>query len=277
MPDVGVMLNNLEPDRLRAFGVAAGLGFRVVHASGVRESWLTGPQRSAYVAAARDSGLVVHTLFAGFDGQSYSDLPSVRRTVGLVLPESRERRRLVALTSSDLARDVGASALGAHVGFVPHDPGHPDYSPLVRCVREVADRCRENGIGFHLETGQEPAAVLLRFLIDVDRPNVGVNFDPANLLLYDTDEPLRALDLLAPFVRGAHCKDGVRPSTPDKLGSEVPFGEGDVGWPVLLPALLRLGYTGPLVIEREHGPSVADDVMSARARLLALLSDSGRP
>lgn len=266
------MLNNLERDRLKAFRVAAGLGFRVVHASALPEGWLTGPERADYVAAARASGLTVHTLFVGFDGQSYADLPSIRRTVGLVLPEFREHRCRVALLYSDLAEELGVTGLAAHVGFVPHAPGHPHYRPLVEAVRTIAGRCGDRGQTFHLETGQEPAEVLGRFLDDVGRPNVGVNFDPANLVLYGTDEPLTALDRLAPAVRGVHCKDALPPSGPGVLGTEVLIGHGVVDLPALVRKLREIGYDGPLVIEREHGPRVLEDVVAARAYLEALVA-----
>ena len=35
-----------------------------------------------------------------------------------------------------------------------------------------------------METGQERAEILLEFLKDVDRKNLGINFDPANLIMY---------------------------------------------------------------------------------------------
>jgi sugar phosphate isomerase/epimerase len=270
--EVGVMLNNLERDRLKAFRVAAGQGFRVVHTSALPEAWLTGPERGRYVAAARESGLTIHTMFAGFDGQSYADLASIRRTVGLVLPEFRQHRLRVTLLYSDLARELGVTCLAAHVGFVPHDAAHPDYGPLVEAVRTIADHCSARGQTFHLETGQEPAAVLVRFLRDVDRTNVGVNFDPANLLLYGTDEPLAALDRLAPYVWGVHCKDALPPARPDELGTEVPIGQGAVDFPALVRRLHAIGYRGPLVIEREHGPHVAVDVAAARSHLQSLVT-----
>src|SRR5262249_9923802 len=113
-PPVGVMLNHLDRDRLKAFRVAAELGFRYVHTSALPERWLTGDQRRQYVAAARDSGVSIATMFAGFDGQSYADLPSIRRTVGLVLPEFQDHRREVALLYSDLAAELGVPALAAH-------------------------------------------------------------------------------------------------------------------------------------------------------------------
>jgi sugar phosphate isomerase/epimerase len=273
--DIGVMLNNLEPDRLKAFAAAAALGFRVVHTSALRESWLTGEPRARYVEAARASGLTIHTMFVGFDGQSYADLETIRRTVGLVLPGLRQHRVGVALRCCDLARELGVDALAAHVGFIPDDPAHPDYAPLVEALRTICDRCAACGQTFHLETGQDPAVVLLRFLHDVGRPNLGVNFDPANLLLYDSDDPLAALDQLAPFVRGVHCKDGRRPAAPGRLGEEVPLGQGEVDFPALVGRLRAAGYRGPLVIEREHGPRVVEDVLAARAYLRRVLDNPG--
>lgn len=270
-PAVGVMLNNLERDRLEAFCVAAERGFRVVHTSALAERFLTGPERGQYVEAARASGLAIHTMFVGFDGQSYADLATIRRTVGLVLPEYQEHRWRVTLLYSDLARDLGITALGIHLGFIPHYAGHPHYAPLVRAVRGLLDRFAGRGQALHLETGQEPARVLLRFLRDVGRPNLAVNFDPANLVLYGTDEPLAALDLLGPHVRGVHCKDALPPTRPDALGTEVPLGQGVVDFPALLARLAALGYDGPLVIEREHGPRVFEDVDAARAYLESLL------
>jgi sugar phosphate isomerase/epimerase len=267
MNAIGVMLNNLERDRLAAFRVAAEQGFEVVHTSALPERWLTGAERGRYLDAARASGLTIHTLFVGFDGQSYADIPAIERTVGLVIPELREHRCGIALLYCDLARDLGVTALAAHAGFIPHDAADRRYGPLVEALRVILDRCAAYGQTFHLETGQEPAAVLLRFLRDVDRANLGVNFDPANFLLYDTDDPLTALDVLGPFVGGVHCKDGLRPTAPGTLGREVPLGEGAVPFPALLSRLRQLGYRGPLVIEREHGAHVIAEVQAACQRL----------
>jgi sugar phosphate isomerase/epimerase len=272
---IGVMLNNLERDRLRAFAVAAQLGFRYVHTSALPEAWLCGPEREQYVAAARASGLVVATMFIGFDGQSYADLPTIARTVGLVIPELRDHRCAVALQYSDLAQDLGVTALGMHLGFLPA-PGQADYAALVSAVRGLLDSLARRGQALHLETGQEPAGVLLRFYRDVDRPNLGVNFDTANFILYGTDSPLSALEVLGPLVRGVHCKDGTQTSEPGTLGADVPLGQGDVPFCQVLQRLHDLGYRGPLIIEREAGPNVVTDILAARSYLTGLLTELAR-
>src|SRR5690349_21724115 len=128
MNPIGVMVSNLDMDRFRALEVAAQLGFRWAHTGALPENWLSGPQRSAYVAAARASGLNIASMFVGFDGQSYADLPAIARTVGLLaVPELREHRRGIALQYSDLAREVGCNSLSCHIGFLPNDLAHPDY------------------------------------------------------------------------------------------------------------------------------------------------------
>src|SRR5262249_41657996 len=154
-----VMLNSLERDRLRAFAVAAGHGFRYVHTSSLPEAWLTGPERQQYIAVTRASGLVVATMFIGFDGQSYADLPAIARTVGLVIPQLRAHRYTIAQKYSELAQELGVAALGMHLGFLP--PPNSDYEDLVTSLRGLLDVLARRGQALHLETGQEPAEVLL--------------------------------------------------------------------------------------------------------------------
>jgi sugar phosphate isomerase/epimerase len=270
-PDIGVMVNNLERDRIKAFAQAAHHGFGVVHTSAIPESWLTGPERAAYIAAARGSPVRIATMFAGFDGQSYASLESIRKTVGLTIPSLRDHRCRIVRLYSDLARDLGVISLALHLGFLP-DPLSPDYVVLGRAIAELADYFRANGQTLLFETGQEPAAILLSLIRDVHRPNVGVNFDAANFLLYGTDEPMSALERLAPFVRGLHCKDGLRSCRPGELGQEVPIGQGDVPFPDLIRSLLQGDIACPLIIEREHGPTVVADILAGREYLTRLLS-----
>jgi sugar phosphate isomerase/epimerase len=270
--EIGVMLNNLERDRLRAFAVAARLGFRIVHANALPEAWLSGPERAAYLDAARASGLTIATLFVGYDGQSYQSMEDIERTVGLAILPLRPHRLRVTLDYSELASGLGVPSLTTHLGFFPKDVGHADYLSLVEDVRTVLDACARRGQTFHLETGQEPAAGLLEFIRRVGRPNLAVNFDPANFLLYGTGDPLAALDALATYVRGVHCKDAISSGVADRLGEEVPLGEGEVDFPAMLARLRAIGFRGPLVIERESGPDRLRDILAAREYLNRLIS-----
>jgi sugar phosphate isomerase/epimerase len=271
--EIGVTLASLSRDRLQAFAVAVQLGFRTVHANAVPEAWLHGPQREAYLRAARESSLTIATHFVGYDGQSYQTMEDIQRTVGLAILPLRPHRLKVTLAYSDLARELGIPSLSAHLGFLPTDLGRADYLSLVADVQTILDYCGQNGQTFHLETGQEPAAGLLEFMRAVNRPNLLVNYDPANFLLYGTDDPLTALDQLAPYVCGVHCKDAISADVPDRLGEEVPLGVGEINFPELLGRLRGLGIMGPLILERESGLERVADILAGREYLSRLTAE----
>ena len=175
---------------------------------------------------------------------------------------------------SDFAAQLSVESIACHVGFVPEDPKEPGYAEIVDVVRDVCDHCAGNNQTFALETGQEPPAVLKRFLYDVNRKNLKINFDPANLILYGTGDPLDALDVLAPHIVSVHCKDGDWPPVdqPNVLGVERPLGEGSVGIPEFVAKLKQLGYRGILSIEREESDTVkrAADIHAAVSLLRKL-------
>jgi sugar phosphate isomerase/epimerase len=264
---IGAMLNNLEPDRLQAWRVAKELGFGVVHASALPEDWLPStPELAQYIATAQASGLTVHSMFVGFAGQSYADPATAAATVGLAVTSWRAHRLQVALRYPPVAEQLGAPCLATHLGRLPAH-ATADYADLVAVTQTLADACAARHQRLHFETGQEPAADLVRFLVDLERNNVGVNFDPANFVLYGSDEPLSAVELLGPWVGGVHCKDALAPVVAGQLGADVPLGQGVVPWPPLVRRLLDFDYRGPWIIERERGPQVRNDFLTARVYL----------
>ncbi len=153
---------------------------------------------------------------------------------------------------ADFARLLQCDVAALHLGFVPHDAADPLYAEIIAVTRDLCDHCGQNGQSLHLETGQETAGGLLQFISDVQRDNLFVNFDPANMILYGTGEPIAALRQVGPYVRSVHCKDALWAERPGvNWGREVPLGEGAVGIANYLRALDDLGYAGPLTIERE--------------------------
>jgi L-ribulose-5-phosphate 3-epimerase len=204
-------------------------------------------------AALEDAGFTVVTVVAAYRGEDYADIPTVQRTVGFIPPEFREERERRTYAVSDFAATLGVNGIACHIGFVPDDHRDPDYIAVRQMVRRICDHASRHGQTFALETGQEPAHVLLSFLKDVDRPNLGINFDPANMILYGTGDPVEALDVLGPHVLSVHCKDGDWPAkdAPGSLGTERPLGRGSVGIPRFLDKLKAIGFRGPLNIERE--------------------------
>jgi sugar phosphate isomerase/epimerase len=249
--------------RLGVFAsIDAGLGVSldVAHELGVPTIQLHTPQRASrtpenaerFLARLDALGIRITVVFGGFEGESYADIPAVARTVGLAPPATREARLAEMQEIADFARRLGVGAVGLHVGFVPHETEDLLYRGLVAATRELCDHCGEAGQNVHLETGQESADVLLEFIGEVNRENLFVNFDPANMILYGCGEPIDALERVGPWVRSVHCKDARWAARPGRdWGTEVPLGEGDVGVESFLRTLAGFGYTGPLTIERE--------------------------
>jgi len=242
--------------------VDAGLGVKldVAHELGVPTIQLHAPAQATRTQANADGFLArlaelniqLTAVFAGFEGESYADIPTVEQTVGLVPPATRTARTREMKEIAEFARMLGCDVVALHLGFVPHDARDPLYAEVLEVTRDVCDHCRGLGQALHLETGQETADALLQFIKDVERDNLFINFDPANMILYGTGEPLEALRKVGAYVRSVHCKDGSWAADPGKeWGREVPLGQGDVGIEGYLRTLAEIGYTGPLTIERE--------------------------
>jgi sugar phosphate isomerase/epimerase len=237
--------------------VARELGVSTVHLHTPSADNRTPLRAREFARRLADMNIEVTCVFGGFAGESYADIPTVKETVGLVPPATRADRLRELLEIADFARLLNVKTVGLHVGFIPHDPGDPVYDEVVRTTQQVCEHCGTNAQSLHLETGQEPADVLLRFLADVERDNLFINFDPANMILYGSGQPLPALEQLGRYVRSVHCKDAQWSAQPGVTwGHEVPLGDGAVDFEAFLTTLDRIGYSGPLTIEREipHEP-----------------------
>jgi sugar phosphate isomerase/epimerase len=242
--------------------IDAGLGVKleVAHELGVPTIQLHAPEKATrtpesakrFLDRLASMGIRLTAVFGGFDGESYADIPTVTRTVGLVPPATRAARTREMKEIADFARLLNVDVVALHLGFVPHDSADPLYREVLAVTRDLCDHCRTQGQALHLETGQEPADALLRFISDVERANLFINFDPANMILYGSGEPIEALEKVGRYVRSVHCKDAKWAANPGKeWGAEVALGDGDVGMERYLRTLDKLGYHGPLTIERE--------------------------
>jgi sugar phosphate isomerase/epimerase len=249
--EVGLMFwGDHEP--LKMIRAVKSLGLRCGHLGFTGAVDLSG-LGEVYKKALADEDFAVTAVFAAYDGESYADIPTVQDTVGFIPAATREAREKRTYEVIDMTAAIGVPIFACHIGFVPEDHSDPVYAPVRDMVRRICDYCAARGITFALETGQEPAETLLHFLEDVDRPNLKLNFDPANLILYGTSEPIAALKLVGKHVVSCHCKDGNWPdkAQPGTLGTEMPLGEGSVGMANFVNTLKEIGYTGPLTIERE--------------------------
>lgn len=194
----------------------------------------------------------ITAVFGGFEGESYQDIPTVEKTVGLV-PKSTRADRLAEMKQiSDFSKALECDVIALHLGFVPHDVRSSSYREIVDVTGELCEYCAGNGQSLHLETGQETAGALVQFLDDTHCDNLFVNFDPANMILYGTGEPIEALKVIGDRVRSVHLKDATWSDEPGQTwGQEMPLGEGAVDIQLFLSTLQDLGYAGPLTIERE--------------------------
>jgi len=212
-------------------------------------SWAEG---ETMPAVALESGIVMTGAMLGFPGEDYTTPQTIKETGGFGSPALRSERidRLKWAIHRTMA--LGLSDLSLHAGFLP-EPNGPGRSAVLEALAEAGNLAAARGITLAFETGQETAALLRQTLDELGLPNLKVNFDPANMLLYDMGDPIRAVEILAPDIRSVHVKDARRPTVAGQWGQEVPLGEGEVNIREFVGALKTNGYTGPLVIEREVG------------------------
>ncbi len=200
---------------------------------------------------AEENGVSITTYWAGLPGPAVWNFIEGPSTIGLVPPGYRKERLGALKKSSDFAKAIRAPSITTHIGFIPENPKAELYTSLIPLLKEIASYCEANGQHFCFETGQETPVTLLRTIEDVGAPNLGINLDPANLIMYGKANPVDALDVIGKYVMGVHAKDGEYPTNARKLGGEKPLGKGRVNYPALIGKLKALGYCGALTIERE--------------------------
>lgn len=193
-------------------------------------------------------------------------------TIGLV-PRTWRRERVARLKEgTDFCARIGIPAVHAHFGFIPEDPNDELYQEFIPVMQDVAGYAREHGIDVYFETGQETPVTLLRAITDIGTGNLGINYDTANLILYGKANPVDGLDVVGPYIRAFHMKDGLYPTNPNELGKEVPIGEGKVDFPKLIRRLKAMHFKGHMTIEREiRGPKQTEDILQAKTYLEHLI------
>jgi L-ribulose-5-phosphate 3-epimerase len=215
---------------------------------------------------AKHNLTIVSGMF-GTVGEDYSTLESIKRTGGVVPDTTWDENWRNIQTVAEIAQRLGLKLVTLHAGFLPHDPAEPAFKKLLHRITSIADIFLARGIELGFETGQETADTLKAFLQQLKKPNVGVNFDPANMILYDKGDPIAALRTLGPWLKQCHIKDAVRTKVSDTWGEEVPVGAGQVDWPAFFNTVEQLRFQGDLAIEREAGEQRVADIRAARQYL----------
>lgn len=217
------------------------------------------------------SRLEVSATCVAFPGEDYSSIQNIAASGGFIPNNLWEERRAKTVAVADITAKLGVKLLAAHIGFVPHDRKDAQYLRMVDRMKDICDALGAKGITLVMETGQEKAEALIEFIEAVGRKNIGVNFDPANMILYGVGEPIDAVALLKERIIHVHMKDAKWSAKPGQdWGEEVVLGTGQADIPRIVSKLRAQGYKGPLVIEREAGNQRLVDIQEA-ARLLESL------
>jgi len=206
----------------------------------------------------------------GTVGEDYSTPETIKRTGGIVPDATWEQNWQNIQQVARLAAQLEVPLVTFHAGFLPHEESDPDYMKLLDRISRIAELFGGEGIALGFETGQETAETLRAFLEKLDCANVGVNFDPANMILYEKGDPIAALRVLAPFLRSCHLKDATATKVPGTWGEEVVVGTGQVDWPAFFCTLDEVKFKGHLSIEREAGSSRVEDIKKGKDHVLAL-------
>jgi len=217
-----------------------------------------------FPALCEEHGVTVVSGMFGTIGEDYTTLESIRLTGGVVPDETWEENWRNIRQTADLAADLGLTLVSFHAGFLPHDKNDPQYRKLRQRIAEIAGLFATKNIDLIFETGQETATALRDFLEDLNCPNAGVNFDPANMILYGKGDPIEALRVLGPWIKQVHIKDAVAAGQAGTWGAEVTAGSGEVDWKTFFATLENLGYQGDFCIEREAGNQRAADILTAK-------------
>ncbi len=212
-------------------------------------SWSEG---DAMPEAALASGLTLTGAMLGFPGEDYTTPQTIQATGGFGDPNTRLERLDRLAWALDRTLALGLTDLTLHAGFLP-ESGDPARKAMLDTLAKAGQMASDKGVTLAFETGQESARLLRLTLDDLKSPNLKVNFDPANMLLYDMGDPIQAIEILGPDIRSVHVKDAKRPTIAGQWGEEVPLGQGEVDLARFIKTLKAIGYTGPLVVEREVG------------------------
>jgi len=215
-------------------------------------------------AKAAAQGVTFVSGMMGTVGEDYTTLDSIRRTGGVVPDATWDGNWKNIQADAEIAGRLGLKLVTFHAGFLPHEESDPSFAKLQDRVRRIADLFQARGIALGLETGQEVADTLALFLRKLDHKGVGVNLDPANIILYDKGDPVAAVRTLGPWLKQCHLKDAVRTKVPGTWGEEVVLGTGQIDWKGFFKALSGAGFTGNLCIEREAGTRREADIRTAR-------------
>ncbi len=254
---IGVLVDNLHlpiAEGIKQVKELGADGFQVYITRGeMAPENLSGSALSDFQALTAGLGLEISAL-CGDLGKGFLDAETNQE----VVPRSKQ--------FIDLAVKLRVRVVTTHIGSLPADERSSAWQTGVRAIRDLATYAHTRGCVFASETGPEAPTELLRFLQEVNTPGIGINYDPANLIMLGPFDHIGGVRVLRDYIVHTHAKDGI--CLMKKEGAmndflEVPLGQGGVVFPHYLRALDHIGYNGYLTIEREAGEDRVGDVRRA--------------
>jgi L-ribulose-5-phosphate 3-epimerase len=256
-PKLGVCSWSLQvdnvPDLLRLVGEVGAEVVQIGLGDPNHGTWREGPRFLDELVASR---LELSGAMIGYPGEDYTTPRTIQATGGFGDPKLRAHRLGIFRHAVDETAALGLKTLCSHAGFIP-EPGDPGRASFLATLRTAGEYAKSKGVIFAMETGQETAALLRTTIDELDCPALRINFDPANMILYDMGDPIEAIQILGRDIVHVHAKDARVSHDEGAWGTEVPLGEGEVGMAAFVRALDAAGYRGPLVVEREVGDQAA--------------------
>lgn len=264
----------LEGDPYDRIREVAELGFRHGQLSVWDMSYHTPENAERILAACRDFDFTVTAVWCGWTGPADWRYPGMYASLGLVPDAYRAKRVDEILSGAALAQRLGVKDIITHIGYLPDDPNNRTHIEVVLAARYICQSIKKAGQRFLFETGEMIPNTLVQFMTEIGLDNVGVNLDPANLVINGRANPTDGARRLAPYIRGMHAKDAVHPIGTAPKGKEVAIGTGVVDFPAILAILKEAGYDGSITIEHEmkNTPDRCAELLSAKAYLEGLIS-----
>lgn len=261
---IGICSWSLQPsdlDDLIEKVAEVGVGAVQLALDPVREGWGVERVRDAFKEADIEllSGMMM------MEGEDYSTLEAIERTGGVRPDDTWGINRENAATNAAIASELGIDLVTLHAGFIPHEVEDPERQTMLARLGELIGIFAACDVKLALETGQENAETLELALEALGDADLGVNFDPANMILYGMGDPVDALARLSHKVAQIHIKDARGTRVPGEWGEEMVVGSGEVDWPEFAAAYRRGGLDCDLVIEREAGEARVADARRAVA------------
>lgn len=265
-------LNPSSPQDLVDKVLATGVGAVQLALDPLRQQW----EVADTVGLLKEANIQILSGMMMMSGEDYSTFETIRTTGG-VRPDSTWQENLQAAEEiATIASSLDIDLVTFHGGFIPHDPEDPERAQMLDRLKKLASVFHQHGCRVALETGQESATTLSDVLVELNTSTIGVNFDPANMILYGMGDPIEALDLLAPSIFQLHIKDALPSQQPGQWGSEEPVGDGAVQWERFFQIIEKHDLDMDLVIEREAGEQRVADVIQARKLIETHREPSGR-